>query len=53
MTEETKQERKYVTVTFPTRPWTQKEEVAFEEFVRFNGTEMRRVFIKLGVMTGR
>jgi len=46
MTEETK---KFVTVTFPTRMWTQKECSDFEEFVRINGAELRRIFIKFGI----
>jgi len=49
MTEETIKERKYVTVTFPTRNWSIKESAAFEEFVRINGADLRRIFIKYGV----
>jgi len=49
MTEETKQERKFVTVGFPTRVWTLKECAAFEEFMRINGAEIRRIFIKFGI----
>jgi len=50
MTEETKQERKFVTVTFPSRQWTIKESAAFEEFIRFNGAELTRIFRKAGVI---
>jgi len=53
MTEETKAERKYVTVALPTRVWSLKEGASFEEFVRLNGAEIRRIFIKCGVITGR
>jgi len=34
---------------FPVRIWTGKESKAFEEFVRINGAELRRIFIKFGV----
>jgi len=50
MTEETIKERKFVTVTFPSRQWSIKESSAFEEFVRFNGPEITRIFRKLGVI---
>jgi len=49
MTEETKRERKYVTVGFPTRVWTLRECMAFEEFCRLNSPEIRRIFIKFGI----
>lgn len=50
MTEETKLERKFVTVNFPARQWTIKESASFEEFIRFNGAELTRIFRKLGVI---
>jgi len=53
MTEETKQERKFVTVTFPTRVWTSKEFEAFEEFVRCNNAAIKGIFINNQVMSGR
>ena len=51
MTEEIVKEKKFVTVTFPSRQWTMKECFAFEEFVRLNGPELNRIFTKYKVMT--
>jgi len=42
-------EKKYVPVTFPARSWTPKECAAFEEFVRINGADIRRIFIKYSI----
>jgi len=53
MTEVTEDKKHFVTVVFPSRQWSMKEAAAFEEFIRFNGTEIRRIFIKYGTMTGR
>ena len=49
MTEETIAERKYVTPTFPARVWTIKEVEAFEEFVRINCAEVKRIFTRYGI----
>ena len=35
---------------FPPRQWNQKESADFEEFVRLNGPEIRRIFIKFGII---
>jgi len=43
-------EKKFVTVTFPARQWNIKESASFEEFVRWNGPEITRIFRKLGVI---
>jgi len=43
-------EKKFSNGVFPPRQWTQKESEDFEEFVRFNGAEIKRIFRKLGVI---
>jgi len=53
MTEEVKSQPKYVTVAFPPRQWSMKEAVAFDKFVEANAPEMKRIFIKWAVVSGR
>ena len=52
MTEEVK-EPKYATVVFPPRHWSMKESMAFEIFVRENAPDIKRIFIKYAVISGR
>ena len=43
-------EKKFVTVVFPPRGWSIKESVAFEEFVKANSPDMKRIFVKYGLI---
>lgn len=53
MTEEVKSEPKKAEgrpVSWWPTNWTESEASTFEEFVKVNGAEMRRVFIKYGLI---
>jgi len=50
MTEYVKSEPKYATVVFPPRQWSMKESMAFEKFVEANGPDVRRIFVKYGLV---
>jgi len=50
MSEYVKSEPKYSTVVFPPRKWSMKESIAFEKFVEANAPDIRRIFIRWGLI---
>ena len=49
ITEKPKQKPSWVPVKFPHKMWTINECASFEQFVKENSAEIRRIFIKYGI----